>query len=155
MTRYFEVEQRDGAARIGKLLLSEEIKTPYILNATLLGNLENPGPIVDAGSLWSGKSREEFETRIRQIQEKTGNGTLIILPHQAYPPSISIDVKEKCESFNLKLETINKENIEGMKVSKSKISLKVPSLDLKAKLLKVTCISLKEQALLKTTRKSF
>ncbi len=113
MTRYFEVEQRDGAARIGKLLLSEEIKTPYILNATLLGNLENPGPIVDAGSLWSGKSREEFETRIRQIQEKTGNGTLIILPHQAYPPSISIDVKEKCESFNLKLETINKENFEG------------------------------------------
>ena len=28
MTKYFEVEQRDGAARIGKLLLSPELRTP-------------------------------------------------------------------------------------------------------------------------------
>ena len=112
MTRYFEVEQRDGAARIGKLLLSEQIKTPYILNAALLGNFENPGPIVDAGSLWSGETREVFETRIKQIQEKTGNRTLIILPHQAYPPFISTDVKEQCELFNLELTVTNGGSVE-------------------------------------------
>ena len=44
MTQYFEIEQRDGAARIGKLLLSPEIRTPYILSTAELGNLDKPWP---------------------------------------------------------------------------------------------------------------
>ena len=28
MTQYFEIEKRDGAARIGKLLLVPELRTP-------------------------------------------------------------------------------------------------------------------------------
>lgn len=91
MTKYFEVEQRDGAARIGKLLLSPEIRTPCILSTAELGNLESPGPVVDAGSFWDVESQAELEARVKQIREKVGSRTLIILPHQAYVPSVSND----------------------------------------------------------------
>jgi archaeosine synthase len=95
MTRYFEVEQRDGAARIGKFLLSPELRTPCILHTAKLGNLENPGPIVDAGSLWNVKEPGEPEARIKEIREKVGDETLIILPHQAYPPAVPYDARRK------------------------------------------------------------
>ncbi len=108
MTRYFEIEQRDGAARTGKLLLSPEIHTPCILSTDELGKLENPGPIVDAGSFWSGKSDAELEAHIKQIREKAGNGTLVILPHQAYPPAIPAESLGKVEKFTV----LNGENIE-------------------------------------------
>ena len=65
MTQYFEIEQRDGAARIGKLLLSPELRTPCILNTAELGNLESPGPVVDAGSFWGTESRAELEARVK------------------------------------------------------------------------------------------
>ncbi|OEU43893.1 tRNA-ribosyltransferase [Methanosarcina sp. Ant1] len=99
MTQYFEIEQRDGAARIGKLLLSPEIRTPCILSTAELGNLESPGPVVDAGSSWGVESQAALEARVKQIREKAGNGTLIILPHQAYPPYISADSRGKTKTF--------------------------------------------------------
>jgi len=99
MTQYFEIEQRDGAARIGKLMLSPEIRTPCILSTAELGNLENPGPVVDAGSLWGVDSLTELDAQVKRIREKAGKGTLIILPHQAYPPSISADSREKNRIF--------------------------------------------------------
>ncbi|MCC4768206.1 tRNA-ribosyltransferase [Methanosarcina sp. DH1] len=99
MTRYFEIEQRDGAARIGKLLLSPELHTPCILNAAELGKLEKPGPVIDAGSFWGVKSDAELEARIKQIREKAGKGTLIILPHQAYPPAIPAESLGKVQKF--------------------------------------------------------
>lgn len=98
MTQYFEVENRDGAARIGKLLLSPELRTPCALHTAALGNFENPGPIVDAGSLWT-VDREELKARIKKIREKAGKGTLIILPHQAYPPAIPAESLGKVETF--------------------------------------------------------
>lgn len=98
MTQYFEIENRDGAARIGKLLLSPEIRTPCALHTAALGDLENPGPIVDAGSLWTA-DRKELEARIKEIREKTGKGTLIILPHQTYPPAIPAESLGKMETF--------------------------------------------------------
>ncbi len=98
MTQYFEIENRDGAARIGKLLLSPELRTPCALHTAALGNLENPGPVVDAGSLWT-VDREELQARIKKIREKTGKGTLIILPHQAYLPAIPADSLGKVETF--------------------------------------------------------
>jgi archaeosine synthase alpha-subunit len=95
MTRYFEIEQRDGAARIGKLLLSSELLTPCVLSTAELGNLENSASVVDAGSFWSLESQAELEAKIKQFRKKVGNGTLIILPHQAYPPSVSVDSRKK------------------------------------------------------------
>jgi archaeosine synthase len=108
MTQYFEIEQRDGAARIGKFLLSSELRTPCILNTAELGKVENLGPIVDAGSFWGVKSNAELEARIKQIREKTGNGTLIILPHQAYPPAIPAESLGKAQRFTV----TNSENVE-------------------------------------------
>jgi archaeosine synthase len=98
MTQYFEIENRDGAARIGKLLLSPELRTPCALHTTALGNLENPGPVVDTGSLWT-VDREELQARIKEIRKKAGKGTLIILPHQVYPPAIPADSLGKVETF--------------------------------------------------------
>ena len=109
MTQYFEVEQRDGAARIGKLMLSPELRTPCILSTTELGKLESPGPVVDAGSFWAVKSDEELDIRVKQIRKKAGNGTLIILPHQAYPPAIPAECLGKVEKFT----ATSGENIEG------------------------------------------
>lgn len=110
MTQYFEIEHRDGAARIGKLLLSPEIHTPCILSTAELGELETPGPIVDAGSFWGVRSDSELEARIKQIWEKTGKGTLIILPHQAYPPSVPVESLGKVE----KVTVLNGENAEDI-----------------------------------------
>ncbi|WP_292380744.1 archaeosine synthase subunit alpha [Methanosarcina sp. UBA289] len=110
MTQYFEIEHRDGAARIGKLLLSPEIHTPCILSTAELGKLETPGPIVDAGSFWGVRSDSELETRIKQIWEKTGKGTLIILPHQAYPPFVPAESLGKVEKITV-LSGENAENI--------------------------------------------
>jgi len=109
MTQYFEIEQRDGAARIGKLLLSPEISTPCILSTAELGDLESPGPVVDAGSFWGVESQTELEARVKRIREKTGKGTLIILPHQAYPPSISADSRGENKIFT----AIGDEKTEG------------------------------------------
>ena len=108
MTQYFEIEQRDGAARIGKLLLSPELLTPCILNTAELGNLESPGPVVDAGSFWGTKSQAELEARVNQIRKKAGNRTLILLPHQAYPPAIPAESVGKAKTFT----AINSENPE-------------------------------------------
>jgi archaeosine synthase len=99
MTQYFEIEQRDGAARIGKLMVSPEIRTPCILSTAELGNLESPGPVIDAGSLWGVDSQTELDAHVKKIREKAGKETLIILPHQAYPPSISADSREQAKIF--------------------------------------------------------
>jgi archaeosine synthase len=109
MTQYFEVEQRDGAARIGKFRLSPELSTPCILSTKELGNLENPGSIVDTGSFWGLESQTELEAHVKQIREKAGNGTLIIMPHQAYALSISTDSRGKSRIFTASSD----EKIEG------------------------------------------
>jgi len=95
MTQYFEIEKRDGAARIGKLLLVPKLRTPCIISTSELGNIENPGAVVDVGSFWGVESDVKLEERIKQIREKTKNGTLIILPHQVYSPSISAESRGK------------------------------------------------------------
>ncbi len=101
MTRYFEIEKRDGAARIGKLLLVPELHTPCIISASELGNIKNPGSIVDVGSFWDIESHAKLEERVKQIRDKTKNGTLIILPHQVYPPYIPIGSRGKIRTLTI------------------------------------------------------
>jgi len=74
MTQYFEIEKRDGAARIGKLLLVPKLRTPCIISTSELGNIENPGAVVDVGSFWGVESDVKLEERVKQIREKTKNG---------------------------------------------------------------------------------
>ncbi|WP_292464929.1 archaeosine synthase subunit alpha [Methanolobus sp.] len=90
MTRYFEVQQRDGAARIGKLLLGKTIQTPFIVDSRTLGSPESP--IVDAGSLWKLGSTEAAREELNKIRNAAGENALIILPHQSFPPEVPDDI---------------------------------------------------------------
>ena len=101
MTQYFEIEKRDGAARIGKLLLVPKLRTPCIISTSELGNIENPGAVVDVGSFWGVESDVKLEERVKQIREKTKNGTLLILPHQVYSPSISAESRGKIRKLTI------------------------------------------------------
>lgn len=93
MTRYFEVQQRDGAARIGKLLLKETIQTPFILDTKSLGSHDSL--IIDAGSFWKFADAEQAENDLRELREKTGDDVLIILPHQDMTPDAPHDLALK------------------------------------------------------------
>jgi archaeosine synthase len=73
MTEYFEVHERDGAARLGELRLSEPLWTPALVNPVL----------EDAGSLWP------------EDREVPGGdeSTLTVLPHRAFPSGTPQDVQ--------------------------------------------------------------
>ena len=70
MTRYFEVTRRDGAARMGKLMLKESHPTPMILE------VESGFPIVYAGSPWGHSIL---------TPDDVDDGTLVILPDKSMP----------------------------------------------------------------------
>ena len=101
MTRYFEVQQRDGAARIGKFLLKEDIRTPYIIDTRSLDKSESP--IIDGSSLWKYPSLEEAKDHLREIRQKAGEDSLIILPHQDLTPeaprNLTIKMAEGAEEI--------------------------------------------------------
>lgn len=85
MTRYFEVYQRDGAARKGKLLLEKTIKTPYILKTESLNDPSSM--IIDSGSLWKGESIEKVHEKLSFLRKSVGNDRLIIFPHMCLTPN--------------------------------------------------------------------
>ncbi|MDF1533302.1 MAG: archaeosine synthase subunit alpha [Methanosarcinaceae archaeon] len=96
MTRYFEVQQRDGAARIGKLLLDMPIRTPHLIEISQLKKWkEGNNPILDAGSLWSLGSKENAQRHLEDMRAEVGDDTLIILPHQSFPLATPDDVAVK------------------------------------------------------------
>lgn len=85
MTKYFEVHQRDGAARKGKLLLEKTIETPYILRTETLNDINSI--IINTDSLWKMDSIENTKNKIYQLRELIGNDRLIILPHMCLTPN--------------------------------------------------------------------
>ncbi|QCS43560.1 archaeosine synthase subunit alpha [Natrinema versiforme] len=74
MTDYFEVHERDGAARVGELRLSSPISTPALVDDIL----------EDAGSLWSAD---------RDLPEGD-DSQLTMLPHRAFPGGTADEVQE-------------------------------------------------------------
>ncbi|GAB3670633.1 archaeosine synthase subunit alpha [Halopiger thermotolerans] len=74
MTEYFEVHERDGAARVGELRLAESHTTPALVDDLL----------EDAGSLWSSD---------REVPEGD-DSTLTVLPHRAFPGGTADEVQE-------------------------------------------------------------
>lgn len=77
MTEYFEVLDRDGAARRGTLRLEDPVQTPGLAD----------GVITDAGSEWT-----------REHEVPTGNeSTLTVLPHRALPGGTPSEVQEAFE----------------------------------------------------------
>ena len=74
MTEYFEVHERDGAARLGELRLADPLTTPALAD-----------PVVeDAGSLWAAE---------RAIPDGD-EATLTVLPHRAFPAGTRDEVRE-------------------------------------------------------------
>jgi len=74
VTEYFEVHERDGAARIGELRLADPVRTPALVD----------GVLADAGSEW--------------VQEREGpaggEDELTVLPHRAFPGGTPDEVQE-------------------------------------------------------------
>lgn len=97
MTRYFEVYQRDGAARKGKLLLAKTVETPCILKTEKL--TDQTQPIVYAGSLWEISTVDKAEKRLYQLRKNIGDNRLIILPHISLVPDISNCIPENLENI--------------------------------------------------------
>jgi archaeosine synthase len=74
MTDYFEVHERDGAARIAELRLADSVTTPAVVDDFL----------ADAGSLW---------TADREVPEGSDD-ELTILPHRGFPSGTDEEVME-------------------------------------------------------------
>ncbi len=74
MTEYFEVGDRDGAARRGTLRLSDPVATPAAIDEI----------VVDAGSRW-------HESRAMPDGDES---TLTVLPHRALPPGTEPPVED-------------------------------------------------------------
>ncbi|MDR0767152.1 MAG: DUF5591 domain-containing protein [Methanosarcinales archaeon] len=94
MTKFFEIDDRDGPARIGKLYIANSnssaektaapfIQTPYLVNSSKLAAGELP--IKDLGAFWKTeptdeKMEEKIETDLSNISESE----LLILPRNQY-----------------------------------------------------------------------
>jgi len=81
MTKYFEVTDRDCAARIGRLMLDQRIRTPAILNSELLR--KHQGNIIDSGCVWD---------RDGSPETPADPGKLLILPHRSLPPHAPLEI---------------------------------------------------------------
>jgi len=74
MTDYFEVHERDAAARVGELRLADPVVTPALADAV----------VSDAGSLWP---------REREVPEGE-TGRVTILPHRGFPGGTADPVQD-------------------------------------------------------------
>ena len=74
MTDYFEVHERDGAARIGEVRLADPVTTPALADPFL----------IDAGSLWTA------ERAVPEADETA----LTVLPHRSFPAGTREEVRE-------------------------------------------------------------
>ncbi len=74
MTEYFEVHERDSAARLGELRLAEPTRTPAVVDDLL----------EDAGSLWPSE---------RDLPEGD-ESKLTVLPHRAFPGGTPEEVQD-------------------------------------------------------------
>jgi archaeosine synthase len=77
MTEYFEVLDRDGAARVGELGLAEPLQTPGLIGDALQ----------DAGSLWAADRAVPSGSKME----------LTVLPHRAFPPGTPGSVQDKLD----------------------------------------------------------
>ncbi|AGN01728.1 tRNA-guanine transglycosylase, various specificities [Salinarchaeum sp. Harcht-Bsk1] len=81
MTEYFEIHERDGAARLGELRLADPLRTPALVDDVL----------EDAGSLWSA------DRALPTGEEANGpagtDDALTILPHRGLPAGTDPEVQ--------------------------------------------------------------
>lgn len=92
MTKFFEIDDRDGPARIGKLYISNQsaekpavsfVQTPYLVNSSKLAAGELP--IKNLGTLWqTGQDEEKYIAEITAEISKTSEPTLLVLPRNQF-----------------------------------------------------------------------
>ena len=86
MTRYFEITERDCAARIGRLMLDQRIATPAVISSVLLR--QNRGSIIDSGCVWDDRAIAHAHAHTRdhdRDRPHPAHGKLLILPHRSLP----------------------------------------------------------------------
>ncbi len=96
MTDYFEIHDRDGAARLGELRLSEPVETPgLVAGRDTEPDHPDTAPVLrDAGSLW---------TEERAVPEGD-DGVVTVLPHRAFPAGTR---EEVIDSFAAEFPTVD------------------------------------------------
>ncbi|NHN46918.1 DUF5591 domain-containing protein [Halostella sp. JP-L12] len=95
MTDYFEVHERDGAARVAELRLSDPVTTPALVDSA------------DPRSADARADRDETSARVHRIVRDAGSlwpeerelpegdeSTLTVLPHRAFPSGTADEVQE-------------------------------------------------------------
>jgi len=95
MTKFFEIDERDGPARIGKLYICSNgengnattlpfIQTPFMIDSTKLAS-DDSYSIKNMGTFWKfGKNNEENAERIAEEIQKIDDGKLLILPRNQF-----------------------------------------------------------------------
>lgn len=108
MTKFFEIDERDGPARIGKLYIRPEsdenaavgsfIQTPFLIDSTKLA-ADDFYPMKDIGTLWEcvGDDEKNIAAFIRQMQ-KIDEGKLLILPRSQFTLTYAEEDNEKKQS---------------------------------------------------------
>ena len=81
MSKIFEINHRDGAARLGKLTLDRELSTPAIIQIH-----EKDSPIIDSGSMW-----KNTET-IGDLSKK-----IVIAQHKSLPLHTEEDIIDQIQ----------------------------------------------------------
>lgn len=85
MTEYFEVTDRDGAARRGDLRVTESLQTPALVDSVLR----------DAGSQWA----------TARTTPEPDPDVLTVLPHRAFPPGTDERVMEAFDETQADLDS--------------------------------------------------
>ncbi len=96
MTSYFEVEHRDGPARIGKFLFSQRMQTPCILDTLSLADPKSS--ILDLHLFLKQQPLTKAQLQMEEIQKirtSTGNEKLLIMPHSPLPPGAPDDLAKR------------------------------------------------------------
>lgn len=85
MTKYFEIIDKNGSARLGNLKLKQNIRTPALIDTPGIKDFESL--FIDLGSMWN-SSNDELIKIIKHIQEKGSCENLVIVPHQIFTPTV-------------------------------------------------------------------
>jgi len=94
MTEFFEVHDRDAAARIGELRLPDSVTTPALAVDRAVEEPEaSDVPLVDSGSLWRADREAEADP-----------DSLTVLPHRGFPAGTAEEVED---AFDPDLPTLD------------------------------------------------
>jgi Queuine tRNA-ribosyltransferases, contain PUA domain len=92
MTKFFEIDDRDGPARIGKLYIHSQGEnslpfavTPFLMDSAKIAANCPDYPVRNIGTYWKfGKDEEKNDAAVLEEIEKTEDGTLLILPRNQF-----------------------------------------------------------------------